>query len=147
MSLIHYVKPFLELGTCKEYCMARKTTGITTPNRRKKAETSVPPAAALVAPEVQEAAQEKIHQVGPTEIRQSGPKHGTPSSHVPVNLISANVEEEIRRRAYELYLQRRAATGGENGDQSQDWLLAESEVRSRQGDQKQRGIAAGGARA
>ena len=38
-----------------------------------------------------------------------------------------NLEEEIRRRAYELYLQR----GGTPGNPSQDWLVAEQEVRSR----------------
>jgi hypothetical protein len=41
---------------------------------------------------------------------------------------ASNLEEEIRRRAYELYLQR----GGVPGNESQDWLVAEQEVRSRQ---------------
>jgi hypothetical protein len=40
----------------------------------------------------------------------------------------SNLQEEIRRRAYELYLQR----GGTSGNESQDWLVAEQEVRSRQ---------------
>jgi hypothetical protein len=44
------------------------------------------------------------------------------------NVASASVEEEIRRRAYELYLQR----GGTSGNESDDWLVAEREVRSRQ---------------
>ncbi len=43
---------------------------------------------------------------------------------VPVS----NLEEEIRRRAYEIYLERGATPGNEN----QDWLIAEQEVRSRQ---------------
>lgn len=43
---------------------------------------------------------------------------------VPLN----NVEEEIRYRAYELYLERGATPGHEN----EDWLVAEREVRSRQ---------------
>jgi len=43
---------------------------------------------------------------------------------VPVN----NLEEEIRLRAYELYLERGATPGSEN----EDWLIAEREVRSRQ---------------
>jgi hypothetical protein len=38
-------------------------------------------------------------------------------------------EEEIRRRAYELYLSR----GGANGDDLSDWLEAERLVRSRRG--------------
>jgi DUF2934 family protein len=41
---------------------------------------------------------------------------------------ASNLEEEIRRRAYELYLER----GGMPGNPSQDWLVAEEQVRSRQ---------------
>jgi hypothetical protein len=112
--------------------MARKTTGTKTANRRKKAEVLVPPAAVQVAPEVQK------------EVRKDVRKNGTPPNHVPVNLTSENIEDEIRRRAYELYLQR----GNEHlGSQKEDWLLAEREIRSRRGGQKQLGVAAGGARA
>jgi hypothetical protein len=102
MSLIHYVKPFLELGICKEYCMARKTTGNTTTNRSKKTVAPLPPAAVEVAPEVRKNAK-------------------------PDNLVPVNLEEEIRCRAYELYLQRK----GTAGDENQDWLIAEREIRSR----------------
>jgi hypothetical protein len=46
---------------------------------------------------------------------------------VPTGKVQAsNLEEEIRRRAYELYLQR----GGVPGNENQDWLVAEQEVRS-----------------
>ena len=38
-----------------------------------------------------------------------------------------DLNEEIRRRAYELYLERR----GTAGDQHQDWLIAEREIRAR----------------
>jgi hypothetical protein len=38
------------------------------------------------------------------------------------------MEEEIRRRAYEIYLERGCTPGNEN----EDWLVAEREVRSRQ---------------
>jgi hypothetical protein len=87
--------------------MARKTTGNTTTNRSKKTGASVPPAAVQVAPKV--------------------PKNGKPANLVPVNL-----EEEIRCRAYELYLQR----SGTAGDENQDWLIAEREIRSRYGSQE-----------
>ena len=40
---------------------------------------------------------------------------------------SIDLREEIRRRAYELYLERRGTAGNEH----QDWLLAEREVRAR----------------
>jgi hypothetical protein len=91
--------------------MARKTTGNTT-TRRKKAEVPVPPAAVQVAPEAGK------------DVRKTGK---------PVNPAPVNLEEEIRRRAYELYLQRQATAGDENGDENQDWLIAEREIRSRYG--------------
>jgi len=46
-------------------------------------------------------------------------KHASP---VPINL-----EEEIRRRAYELYEQR----GATSGQDHEDWLVAEREVLAR----------------
>jgi hypothetical protein len=42
-------------------------------------------------------------------------------------VVPINIEDEIRRRAYELYQQRGAAPGSE----AQDWLAAEREVRQR----------------
>jgi hypothetical protein len=44
------------------------------------------------------------------------------------DLPVSNVEEEIRRRAYELYLER----GRTPGHEREDWITAEREVRSRQ---------------
>jgi hypothetical protein len=98
--------------------MARKTTGnITT--RSKKTGAYVPPAAVQVAPEV--------------------PQNGKPAKMVPGNVpasvpvnFEVNLEEEIRRRAYELYLQR-ATAGDQSGNEDQDWLIAEREIRSRYG--------------
>jgi len=119
MSLIHYARPFLELGICKEYCMARKTTGSTTTKRSKKTEVPVVPAAVQVAPEVHSDVRTDVR----TEVRKDVPRNGKP---IPVNL-----EEEIRRRAYELYLQRRATAGAEHGNEDQDWLIAEREILSR----------------
>lgn len=43
------------------------------------------------------------------------------------NVLPINLEEEIRRRAYELYQQRGSSVGSE----AQDWLIAEREVRQR----------------
>jgi Protein of unknown function (DUF2934) len=57
----------------------------------------------------------------------------TEAAAVPVatetrkNLVPINLEEEIRRRAYELYVER----GSTPGNESEDWLTAEREVRSR----------------
>jgi Protein of unknown function (DUF2934) len=87
--------------------MARKTTGTTTTTRSKKAATSILPAG----------------MQGASESSQNGK--------------SLNLEEEIRRRAYELYLQRRAAAGNTMGDENQDWLVAEREILSLHGGQEQ----------
>ena len=97
--------------------MARKTTENATTIRGKK--TGVAVAASAVQ--------------GALEVNKEVRKDGRPSNVVPINL-----EEEIRRRAYELYLERRATAGAEtgNGDENQDWLIAEREIRSRHGGQE-----------
>jgi hypothetical protein len=43
------------------------------------------------------------------------------------NIVPINMEDEIRRRAYELYEQR----GSIGGSESEDWLAAEREVMQR----------------
>jgi Protein of unknown function (DUF2934) len=48
------------------------------------------------------------------------------------NVIPINLEEEIRRRAYELYEQR----GCEPGREHEDWLVAERELLSRYSQQQ-----------
>src|SRR5262245_13374694 len=95
MRLIHHFRPLLELGSCKEYCMAAKTPGSTS-RRTKKTVSAKPP---VPVPAV-----ETFH----------------PSRN-------GNVEEQIRLRAYEIYLER----GSTPGNESEDWLIAEREIRSR----------------
>jgi hypothetical protein len=41
--------------------------------------------------------------------------------------VTSNMEELIRRRAYEIYLER----GGKGGSPEQDWLRAQEEIRAR----------------
>jgi hypothetical protein len=77
--------------------MARKTDGNGNTNRRKNAVTPIQPRALQVVPDDRK-------------------------STKPVNL-----DEEIRHRAYEIYLERR----GTPGDPHQDWLMAEQEIRAR----------------
>jgi len=131
MSLIRQARPFLELGICKEYCMARKTTGNTTTTTRGK-KTGVPAEtpAAQVTPE--------FHTEARREVSNNIRKNGKPARLVTGSVPnpSVNLEEEIRRRAYELYLERRATAGGGDGNPNQDWLSAEQEVRSRLGGQE-----------
>ena len=102
--------------------MARKTNGNGVTNRSKKAGASIQPADVRVAAEpgknVQVAAE---------------PGKDVRKTRKPANLVPVNLEEEIRHRAYELYQQRQATGGGENGDENQDWLMAEREIRARYG--------------
>ena len=107
--------------------MARKTTGNTTTTRSKKVETLVQPAV------VQAAAEVAKHEVV-KEVRKNGKSASGTAAKVSAN---TNIEEQIRVRAYELYLERRATSGGDMGDQNQDWLVAEREIRSRQNSQEQ----------
>src|SRR5260370_7119422 len=99
MSLVHYVRPFLELGICKEYRMARKTTENATTIRGKKTGVTVPAVAVQGAPEVHK------------EVR----KDGKSSNVVPIS-VPINLEEEIRPPAYTLSLHRTATAGGESGN-------------------------------
>ena len=54
-----------------------------------------------------------------------------PNSPIPLrpNLMDAEIEEQIRQRAYELYLER----GGVDGNATDDWLRAKEEVLSSKG--------------
>jgi hypothetical protein len=75
---------------------------------------------------------ESEHQiVGTVEMRitahEAGAKPLQPVAEVKKNVFPINLDEEIRKRAYELYAQRGYATGFEN----EDWLTAEREVLSR----------------
>lgn len=77
--------------------MARKSNGNTAPNRKKNAVASTTPANVASIEDARK------------------------------NLQDARLEDEIRRRAYEIYLER----NGSPGDEYQDWLSAEREVRAR----------------
>ena len=77
--------------------MPRKTNGSTVPARKKKASGSTVPTAAPAFEEIRKTLQD------------------------------TRLEDEIRRRAYEIYL----ARNGSPGDEGQDWFIAEREVRAR----------------
>jgi hypothetical protein len=126
MSLLQHVKPLLELGICKANYMARKTNGTGT-TRTKKTVPSTEVAS------VQQASTPVVPAVLP-EVR----KNVTPIS-LAVKKPTVNLDEEIRRRAYELYQERQ----GTPGDQAQDWFRAEREVRARYAKQNQSALAAG----
>lgn len=93
--------------------MARKTNGSTASRSKKAAtiESAVTPAASVPAePETVKTAPVSLGAV----IKNSAK-------------TSVNLDEEIRRRAYELYQQR----NGTSGDPNKDWFIAEREVRAR----------------
>jgi hypothetical protein len=121
MSLLSCVKPLLELGICKENYMARKTNGTGTTRSKKTTSADVVPQ------------QQTPVQAAP-ELRKNV---------TPINLVAkkanVDIDEEIRRRAYELFLERHGAPG----DQAQDWLLAEREIRARYTAPNQSAFAAG----
>ena len=126
--------------------MARKTTGTTTTKRRKKAE--VPAATVPLAPKVREEIPTKGTQPNDVPVNFASQTF-VASRNIPVSEnipASESIEEQIRQRAYELYLQRRANGSSENGNggENQDWLTAEREIHSRQEGRKGRGVAAGG---
>jgi hypothetical protein len=102
--------------------MARKTTGNVTPRSKKNTTPAQPAAEQIAAP------------VSKTEVlRTEFPKKGYMGATATV-APPANLEEEIRRRAYELYLERRATAGSlSSGNESQDWLVAEREILTRHG--------------
>jgi len=54
-----------------------------------------------------------------------------PSMAHPKSTESLPLEDQIRKRAHEIYLQR----GGDTGSELDDWLEAEAEIRQQQEDQ------------
>ena len=56
-----------------------------------------------------------------------------PAPEVRKNIFPINLDEEIRRRAYELWEQR----GHEPGHETEHWLLAETEILSRYSNPRQ----------
>jgi hypothetical protein len=132
---------FLNLGECKEYpIMARsksipgsktnRTSASTTTSNEQTgngSQANLPDAKPLVAetvpvnltPEVQS----KVEAKNIVESR----KMEVVKNESRKNVVPINLDDEIRRRAYELYQQR----GSVPGSEAEDWLKAEREVRQR----------------
>jgi len=100
-------------------------------------------APAVSAPEVKAATETKLasgskiaHEATPAPEAKSAPKtQASPElrkleivkNESRKNVVPINLDDEIRRRAYEIYEQRGAGSGSE----AEDWLTAEREVRQR----------------
>ena len=118
---------------------SRTGTDASTSNSNKEQANSVTPAnipevksAGVKAAEVNSVAEDT--PVVQSETKQQN-KVASPIRRLEVakpeprkNVVPINLEDEIRRRAYELYEQRGNSTGG---SETEDWLTAESEVRQR----------------
>jgi Protein of unknown function (DUF2934) len=100
--------------------MSRKSNGSTTTRSKRNAPSAE--SAPVQSTPVQAAA-----EVIKPEVRRNEVPPVVPASKTSGNTTQANLDEEIRRRAYELYLQR----NGTSGDPNRDWFLAEREVRAR----------------
>jgi hypothetical protein len=118
MWLIHQFDSLLRLGDCKEYPNMAKTKTPRT-NTRSKTNGSTPETVTTTA-EMQ-AAQPELKEIkrALSEVRQ--------------NVVPINLDEEIRRRAYELWEQ----CGHEPGHENEHWLLAEQEIAARYNVQRQ----------
>ncbi len=95
---------------------ARETPVVREAKTASEAKVSPP---AKVTPEPSPAAEAK----GASE----GRKFELMKTESRKNVVPINLEDEIRRRAYELYQQR----GSGSGSEAEDWLNAEREVRQR----------------
>jgi hypothetical protein len=144
MWFVEQFDSFINLGICKEYPnMARSkstsggksnrsnpNTNTDQPNNSSPANlpdvnaTAAGTTAAEAAAEVKIASEPRKLGVVKTEPRKNA---AAAVSLAPVNLVPINLEDEIRRRAYELYLQRGTAPGSE----AEDWLTAEREIKQR----------------
>jgi len=112
---------FLTLGKCKEYPNMAKSKsssgGKTRSNKQNGAGNPVQ------APDAKNLAPETVPVQAAPEVRKLSVVKGEPRK----NIVPINMDDEIRRRAYELYLQR----GPASGDEAEDWLTAEREVLQR----------------
>ena len=130
---------FINLGICKEYPnMARskspsgsKTNRISPNTNKEQIGTSSPaniPDVKAITAETSPTEIAPATKVTPEprklEMVKTEPRKNVV---VPINRVPTNIEDEIRRRAYELYVQRGTASGSE----AEDWLTAEREVRQR----------------
>jgi len=93
--------------------------------------SAVTETASVVAPEVKAAPEARVAPDAKTKleakISPDARKFEVMKTEARKNVVPINLEDEIRRRAYELYQQR----GSTAGSEAEDWLNAEREVRQR----------------
>jgi hypothetical protein len=137
------------MARAKSTSGSKTTTKTNTPNEQANvttASTTAVPAPVAHAPvaqatDLKEKAQEKPQANAQAVAPAAAPAPSKPETKTaaeprkklevvksePRRVVPINVEEEIRRRAYELYQQR----GAKPGNEREDWLAAEREVKQR----------------
>jgi len=142
------------MARAKSTSGSKSTTKTNTPNEQANvstASTTAVPAPVAQTPvahapvaqvaDLKEKAQEKVQAKAQAIAPAAAPATAKPEPKIaaeprkklevvktePRRVVPINVEEEIRRRAYELYQQRGATPGHER----EDWLAAEREVKQR----------------
>ena len=99
---------------------SKEQTGVSNP-------ASVPDVNAVAAPVAPLATAPESRTTSPSRVATEPKKFELRKSEPRKNVVPINLEDEIRRRAYELYQQRGASSGSE----AEDWLAAEREVMQR----------------
>jgi hypothetical protein len=136
MWFVEQFDSFLNLGNCKEYpnmARSKSTSGSTAKSKTTNNEQGntgspagipdVKAVAAGITPAEASAETKGVPEPRKLEMVKTEPRKKV----VPINRVPVNLEDEIRRRAYELYVQR----GSSSGSEAEDWLTAEREVRQR----------------
>jgi Protein of unknown function (DUF2934) len=122
MSFIRQqINSFLNLGGCKEYLIMAKTK--IPGGKAKKSEISTVPSSVPVLTETPAVLAEGARGATKAETK----RLEVVKSENRATVLPINLEQEIRRRAYELY-ERRGFSGGH---ETEDWLVAEREVLQR----------------
>jgi hypothetical protein len=108
--------------TLPEARAVAETTPLTSPEVKIAGETAVTPAAKVPEAKAPESRSMSAAKAAP-EVR----KFEVTKTESRKNVVPINLDDEIRRRAYELYEKR----GTGSGSEADDWLAAEREVRQR----------------
>jgi hypothetical protein len=127
MSFIHQqFHSFLNLGACKEYpIMARSKSPGNKTDKKNSITTNISPTVSSAPVIAAEAAPAEAPR--PVTAKPEARKLEVVKSDPRATVLPINLEEEIRRRAYELSERR----GFSSGHEAEDWLMAEREVLQR----------------
>jgi hypothetical protein len=137
MWFTEQLNSFLNLGICKEYPNMARAKSTSGKANRTSTNTNKDQASVNHPGSIPESNAVPAVQVAPTEIKPDTSRLETVTpeprkfelrkTESRKNVFPINLEDEIRRRAYELYQQREPGSGS----QAEDWLNAEREVKQR----------------